>query len=198
MLRDIRHAFRNLATTPGFSAVAIITVALTIGANTAVYSLVNALLVRPLPYKAPNELVLLFEKFAGQGLMQIPVSAPEYLDYEKETQSFSGIAAFDYIDLNLTGNDMPERISGAVVSPSLFSVLGVEPIRGRVFSPNEQGEGNDGVIMISERLWERRFNRDPELLGKPVSLNGRNFTVVGIMPAKFEFPLPLFGVQGGT
>ncbi|MGI9114586.1 MAG: ABC transporter permease [Chthoniobacterales bacterium] len=183
---------------PGFAAIAVVTIALAIGANTAVYSLVNALLVRPLPYKAPNELVLLWEKFAGQGLTQIPVSAPEFLDYEKQTHSFTGIAAFDYSDLNLTGGEMPERVQGAVVSPSLFSVLGVEPIKGRTFAPNESREENDGVIVISARLWERRFNSDPEILGKPLALNGRNFTVVGIMPAKFEFPLPLFGVQGGT
>jgi putative ABC transport system permease protein len=198
MINDFRLALRNLISTPGFSAVAIITVALAIGANTAVYSLVNALLVRPLPYKAPQELVLLWEKFAGQGLTQIPVSAPEYLDYEKQTRSFTGVAAFDYVDLNLTGGETPERVQGAVVSPSLFPVLGIEPVKGRVFAPNESGEGNDGVVVISARLWERRFNSDPEILGKPLSLNGRNFIVVGIMPAKFEFPLPLFGVQGGT
>ena len=197
MINDLRLAVRSLLHTPGFSAVAIITVALAIGANTAVFSLVNALLIRPLPYKSPNELVLLWEKFSGQGLDVIPVSAPEYLDYEKQTRSFTGIAAFDYINLNLTGNEMAERVQGAVVAPSLFSVLGVEPIKGRVFSANEAGEGNDGVVVISERIWHRRFNSDPEILGKPLSLSGRNFTVVGIMPAKFEFPIPLFNIQGG-
>src|SRR3954467_15908397 len=106
MIQSIRLAIRSLTKTPGFTAVAIITIALAIGANTAVYSLVNALLIRPLPYKAPNELVLLFEKFAGQGLMQIPVSAPEYLDWEKQSTSFDGIAAFDYVNLNLTEGDI--------------------------------------------------------------------------------------------
>src|SRR6266480_6492879 len=128
MIQDIRLAFRSLINTPGFSFVAIITVALAIGANTTVFSLVNALLLRPLPYKDPQELVLLWEKFSAQGLDQIPVSAPEYLDYEKETKSLQ-IAAFDYVDLNLTAGEMPERIAGAVVTPSLFHVLGVEPIR---------------------------------------------------------------------
>ncbi|MBA3833444.1 MAG: ABC transporter permease [Chthoniobacterales bacterium] len=198
MLNDLRLAFRSLVKTPGFTLVATITVALAIGANTAVFSLVNALLVRPLPYQAPNELVLLWEKFCGQGLDVIPVSAPEYLDYEKQTSSFTGIAAFDYADLNLTGGEIAERIQGAVVSPSLFTVLGIQPIRGRVFSPNEFGEGNDGVIVMSERLWQRRFNSDPQILGKAVALNGRNFTVVGIMPARFEFPIPLFNIQGGN
>ncbi len=195
-MNDFRLAVRTLLKSPGFTLVAVATVALAIGANTAVFSLVNALLVRPLPYHAPNELVLLWEKFSGQGLDIIPVSAPEYLDYEKQTSSFTGIAAFDYADLNLTGGEIAERIQGAVVSPSLFTVLGIQPIRGRVFSPSEFGEGNDGVIVMSERLWQRRFNSDPQILGKAVALNGRNFTVVGIMPARFEFPIPLFNIQG--
>ncbi|MEY2563624.1 MAG: hypothetical protein QOH88_1817 [Verrucomicrobiota bacterium] len=198
MIQDLRLAFRSLLHTPGFTLVALITITLAIGANTAVYSLVNALLIRPLPYKAPNELVLLWEKFAGQGLDVIPVSAPEYLDYEKQTRSFTAIAAFDYANLNLTGGEMAERIQGAVVTPSLFPLLGVEPIKGRVFSASEVGEGQDNVVVISARIWQRRFNSDPELLGKQISLNGRNFTVVGIMPAKFEFPIPLFNIQGGN
>ncbi|HEX8899357.1 MAG TPA: ABC transporter permease, partial [Chthoniobacterales bacterium] len=197
-MQTIRLSFRSLFKTPGFTAVAIITIALAISANTAVFSLVNALLIRPLPFKAPQDLILLFEKFSGQGLDQIPVSAPEYLDWEKQTQSYERIAAFNFADFNLTGGEMPERISGAVVTPSLFSVLGVAPIKGRVFNDNEFGEGNDNVIVISERLWRRRFNSDPQLVGSQVSVNGNSYTIVGIMPAKFEFPLPLFGVQGGT
>jgi len=198
MIQSLRLAFRSLVKTPGFTAVALITIALAIAANTAVFSLVNALLIRPLPYKTPRNLVLLFEKFSGQGLDQIPVSAPEYLDWEKQTRSYERIAAFNFADFNLTGGEMPERIQGAVVTPSLFSLLGVSPINGRIFNDSEFGEGNDGVIIISERLWRRRFNSNPQLVGTQVSINGRSFTVVGIMPANFEFPLPLFGVQGGT
>ncbi|HMG05227.1 MAG TPA: ABC transporter permease, partial [Chthoniobacterales bacterium] len=197
MIQDIRLAFRSLIKTPGFTFVAIITVALAIGANTTVFSLVNALLIRPLPYKNPQQLVLLWEKFSAQGLDRIPVSAPEYFDYEKEIKSLD-IAGFDYTDLNLTSGETPERIAGAVVTPSLFPVLGVEPIRGRTFSQNEFGEGNDNVVVISERLWKRRFNADPGFVGKQLSLNGRSFTVIGIMSEQFQFPLPLFNVQGGT
>src|SRR4051794_41675392 len=115
MLTDLRLAFRGLLKTPGFTLVAIVTVALAIGANTAVFSLVNALLIRPLPYKAPQDLVLIWEKFVNQGLDRIPVSGPEYRDYEKNLKSYDRIAAFDYIDLNLTAGDMPERVQGAVV-----------------------------------------------------------------------------------
>ncbi len=198
MIQDFRLALRSLLKSPGFTVVAIITVALAIGANTAVFSLVNALLVRPLPYRAPNELVLLWEKFSAQGLDRIPVSAPEYFDWEKQQQCFQSIAGFDYVDLNLTAGDMPERIQGAVVTPSLFPLLGIEPIRGRVFTSEEFGEGNDGVVVVSERIWKRRFDSDPSFVGKQISLNGRSFTVVGIMPAKFEFPLPIFNLQAGT
>src|SRR3984893_3939600 len=118
-MQPIRLAFRSLLKTPGFTAVALITIALAIGANTAVFSLVNALLIRPLPYRAADELVLLWEKFPAQGLERIPVSAPEYFDYVKELRTLD-IAAFNYVDLNLTGGDMPERIASAVVAPSLF------------------------------------------------------------------------------
>ena len=197
MIRDLRLALRSLFNSPGFTLVALVTIALAIGANTAVFSLVNALLIRPLPYKSPNELVLLWEKFSAQGLDRIPVSAPEYLDYTKELKSME-IGAFDYVDLNLTGGDMPERISGAVLTPSVFSVLGIQPRKGRVFTPEEFGEGNDNVIVISERLWKRRFNSDPQIIGKELSLNGRTFTVVGMMPETFQFPLPIFNLQGGT
>src|SRR6187401_1741933 len=143
MIREFRLALRNLIKTPGFTLVAVITVALAIAANTAVFSLVNALLIRPLPFKAPQDLVLLFEKFSGQGLDQIPVSAPEYLDWEKQTRSYERIAAFNFADFNLTGGDTPERVSGSVVTPSLFPLLGVSPIKGRVFNDSEFGEGND-------------------------------------------------------
>ena len=198
MLHEFRFALRSLLKTPGFTVVAVITVALAIAANTAVFSLVNALLIRPLPFQAPQNLALLFEKFTAQGLDQIPVSAPEYLDWEKQTRSYERIAAFNFADFNLTGGDMPERIQGAVVTPSLFPLLGVQPIKGRVFNESEFGEGNDGVVVISERLWRRGFNADPQLVGTQLSINGRSLTVVGIMPANFEFPLSLFGVQGGT
>jgi len=195
-MTDLRYSFRQLVKSPGFTTVAILTLALAIGANTAVLSLVNALLLRPLPYKAPNHLVLLWERFPPQGLERIPVSAPEYLDYEKQATTFEKIAAFNYAAYNLTTGDVPERISGAVVSPSLFPLLGVEPIRGRAFTKDEGAIGRDDVVMISARLWQRRFNSDPTIVGNKISLSGRPHTVVGIMPSQFDFPLPVFNLQG--
>jgi putative ABC transport system permease protein len=198
MLNELRFALRMLLKSPLFTVIAVATLALGIGANTAVLSLVNALLLRPLPYKNPEQIVLIWQQFLNQGLERIPVSPPEYLDYEKQTRSYEKLAAFDYANFNLTGGDLPERVQGAVVTPSLFSLLGVEPVRGRVFAPEEMQAGRNDVVVISARLWQRRFNSEPATLGSKLSLNGRTYTVVGIMPATFEFPLPLFNVQGGT
>src|ERR1700726_4449661 len=143
MLNEIKVALRGLLKNPGFCAIAIATLALAIGANSAVVSLINALVIRPLPYRNATKLVLLWEQFKAQGLERIPVSAPEFNDLEKEFHSCTQIAAFNYQNFNFGGNGMPERISGAVVSPELFSVVGSEPIAGRSFAREEQGEGRD-------------------------------------------------------
>jgi putative ABC transport system permease protein len=196
MLNEVKVALRGLLKSPGFSVIAIATLALAIGATSAVVSLVNALLVRPLSYQNPASLVLIWEQFKTQGLDRIPVSPPEYVDLENGVHSCAQIAAFDYRSFNLAGEGTPERVSGAVVSPTLFSLLGVEPIAGRGFAREEQGEGHDDVVVISERLWKRRFNSDSFLIGKSLLLNGRSYTVIGVMPASFEFPIPLFNVRG--
>jgi putative ABC transport system permease protein len=195
-LNEVKVALRGLSKSPGFSVIAIATLALAIGANSAVVSLINALLVRPLPYHDSSRLVLLWDQFKALGLERIPLSTPEYVDLERDFHSCPQIAAFDYRSFNLGGGGNPERIPGAVVSPALFPLLGVEPIAGRTFAREEQGEGHDDVVVISERLWKHRFNSDPYLIGKSLLLNGRNYTVIGVMPASFEFPIPLFNVQG--
>ncbi len=198
MLQEIRHALRLLVKNPLFTLVGILTLALGIGATAAVFTLVNALLIRPLPYQDPARLVLVFEHFKDQHLDAIPVSPPEFLEYKKSVRSFEKLAAFNTTTYNLTDGDVPERISGAVVSADLFPLLGVEPIRGRTFRPEENAAGRDDVVLISERLWRRKFDRDPRVLGRKLTADGRPFTVVGIMPASFEFPLPLFNVTGGN
>src|SRR5437899_1464253 len=196
MLSEIKVALRGLAKSLGFTIIAIATLALAIGANSAVFSLINALLIRPLPYQQPSRLALIWERFAAQGLDRIPVSPPEYLDLEKAFKSGSQLAAFTYQTFNFGGGDVPERISGALVTPTLFPLLGVEPIKGRTFAREEQGKGHDDMIVISERLWQRRFNSDSSMISKSLLLNGRSYTVIGIMPAEFEFPILLVGVQG--
>ncbi|MEO7168635.1 MAG: ABC transporter permease, partial [Chthoniobacterales bacterium] len=165
MLQEIRHALRLLVKNPLFTLVGILTLALGIGATTGVFTLVNALLIRPLPYEDPARLVLLFEHFKDQHLDAIPVSPPEFLEYKTSVHSFDKLAAFNTTTYNLVDGDVPERISGAAVSADLFPLLGVQPLRGRTFRPEENAAGRDDVVVISERLWRRKFDRDPRVLG---------------------------------
>lgn len=197
MLKDIRFALRQLLKQPAFTAIAVITIALAIGATTAVLSLVNGLLVRPLPYREPGCLILLLQHFKSQNLERIPVSPPEFKDYRARTHSFEKLGAFGYTSFNLAGEDRPERIAGATVTADVLPLLGVSPIKGRLFEPQECTQGRDDVVIISARLWQRRFDNDPQILGKKLLLNGRNFTVVGVMPAGFDFPLQLFNLGNG-
>src|SRR5947199_3564684 len=196
MLNDLRFAFRLLLKNPAFTAVAVVAIALGIGANTSVLILVNALLIRPLPYRDPACIILMVEHFRAQHLNAIPVSAPEFVDYQTNCRSFEKMAVFQPGTFNFAGGDRPERIFGAVGSADLFNVLGVVPIRGRVFEAADCTAGHDDVLIISERLWKHRFNADPQIIGSKIVANGRGFTIVGVMPATFEFPIPLFGIQG--
>ncbi|PYL05293.1 MAG: ABC transporter permease [Verrucomicrobia bacterium] len=197
MLKDIRFASRQLVKQPAFTSIAVVTIALAIGATTAVLSLVNGLMVRPLPYREPQQLVLLLQHFKSQNLERIPVSPPEFKDYEARAHSFEKLGAFRYTNFNLAGEDRPERISGATVTADVLPLLGVSPIRGRFFQPEECSLGRDDVVIISARLWQRRFNSDPQIIGTKLLLNGKNFTVVGVMPASFDFPLQLFNLGNG-
>src|SRR5438105_15205282 len=197
MFKDLRFAFRQLVKQASFTALAVVTIALAIGATTAVLSLVNGLLVRPLPYREPQQLVLLLQHFKSQNLERIPVSPPEFVDYETRALSFEKLGAFGYTNFNLAGEDRPERISGATVTAGVLPLLGVSPIKGRFFQPEECTLGRDDVVIISARLWQRRFNSDPQIIGTKLLLNGKNFTIVGIMPAVFDFFLQLFNLCNG-
>ena len=197
MLKDIRFASRQLVKQPAFTSIAVVTIALAIGATTAVLSLVNGLMVRPLPYREPQQLVLLLQHFKSQNLERIPVSPPEFKDYEARAHSFEKLGSFRYTNFNLAGEDRPERISGATVTADVLPLLGVSPIRGRFFQPEECSLGRDDVVIISARLWQRRFNSHPQIIGTKLLLNGKNFTVVGVMPASFDFPLQLFNLGNG-
>src|SRR5436309_9212229 len=197
MLKDIRLSLRQLIKQPAFTAIAVLTIALAIGATTAVLSLVNALLIRPLPYRQPQQLVLLLQHFKSQNLERIPVSPPEFLDYETRAHSFEKLGAFGFTNFNLAGEDKSERISGATVTAGVLPLLGVSPIKGRFFEPEECTLGRDDVVIISARLWQHRFNSDPQIIGTKLLLNGKSFTVVGVMPASFDFPLQLFNLGNG-
>src|SRR4029453_2761033 len=197
MLKDLQFALRQLAKQPAFTFIAVMTIALAIGATTAVLSLVNALLVRPLPYREPQRLVLLLEHFKSQNLHRLPVSPPEFVDYETRAHSFEKLGAFGYTNFNLAAEDKPERIPGATVTAGVLPLLGVSPVKGRFFEPEECTLGRDDVVIIRARLWQGRFNSDPQIIGKKLLLNGKNFTVVGVMPVSFDFPLQLFNLGNG-
>jgi putative ABC transport system permease protein len=196
LAQDLRYGARMLAKNPGFTLIAVLTLALGIGANTAIFSVVNGVLLRQLPYEKPEQLALIWEK--GFGMNQLPVSASEFRDYRDQTQSFSSLAAFDTADFNLTGGELPERVPGAQVSASLFPLLGIEPLLGRVFNNHEDTPGHDDVVLLGHGLWQRRFGSDPGIIGSSLVLSGRNYTVIGVMPPSFQFPMSLFGIKGVT
>ena len=185
---DVRYAFRTLRKNPGFTAVVLLTLALGIGANAAMFSVVNAVVLRPLPYRDAAQLVVVWGNLHRPGVTEIPASAGEFVDYRERSQVFEQIAAYDTLDFNLTGAGDPERIDGAIVSPSLFPLLGVAPELGRTFLPHEERPGEDRVIVLSHRLWERRFGADRRAIGTTIVLDGAPVEIVGVMPASFAFP----------
>lgn len=197
-MTDLRLALRTLSKSPGFVIVAVVTVVLAIAATSSVISLVNALLLRPLPYAEPSRIALVLQHFHAQGLEKIPMSPPESIEYEQRVSSFEKAGAFTTANYNLAKEGRPERISAALVTANVFPTLGVSPIRGRVFAPAECEAGHNDVVVISARLWARRFASDPEIIGKTISLDGRTCIVVGVMPEKFEFPMQLFNVGAAS
>jgi len=185
LAQDVKYGLRMLAKSPGFTLVAVLALALGIGANTAIFSVVNAVLLRPLPYQDPDQLV-----FISEHTEQVPdmsVSYLNFLDWQRQNQVFSSIAAFQGQNFNLTGVDRPERLSGWNVSQSFFATLGVKPFLGRDFLFDEDQPGGRPVVVVTYGFWQRRFGGDPGLVGKPLTLNGRSYTVAGILPASFKF-----------
>jgi putative ABC transport system permease protein len=186
--QDLRFGMRMLLKNPGFTVIAIMALALGIGANTAIFSVVNTVLLRPLPYKNPERLVMVWEDNSKQGFPRDTPAAPNYLDWRDQNHVFEGMAVMVDISVNLTGTGEPERIDGRRVSASLFELLGVQPQLGRIFRSEEDQLGANGVVILSHGLWQRRFGGDPDVVGKPINLNGKSFTVVGVMPRTYQFP----------
>jgi len=186
--QDLRYGLRMLAKNRGFTIVAVIALALGIGANSAIFSVVNTVLLRPLPYKNPERLVMVWEENSKQGFPHDTPAAANYVDWRDQNHVFEAMAAMTDSSFNLTGVGDPERIDGQRVSASLFPLLGVEPQLGRVFRPEDDQPGANQVVMMSYGLWQRRFGGDPGIVGKPLNLNGKSFTVVGVMPRGFQFP----------
>ena len=188
LIKDIRYALRLLRKRPGFAAVAIITLALGIGANSAIFSVVNAIALRPLPYRDSQRLMVLWGNLHGSGLDQTEISAPEFIDFKSQSTSFEEIAAYTEEGFNLTGFDQPERLRGARVSDALFPLLGVAPQVGRNFLNEEDQSGHDRVVILSHSLWRRRFAGNPAIVNQSIRLDGESVIVAGIMPESFHFP----------
>ena len=186
--QDLRYGARKLRKSPGFTLVAVMTLALGIGANTAVFSVVNAVLLRPLPYKDPERLVRLSEY--SEKIPEISVSYPNFLDWREQQTSFELMAAMQPGSYNLSGEGEPERLAGGHVSPEFFKVLGVEPALGRSFTEEENRPGVGRVAVISHSLWQRRFGSDPGILGRALTLNGEPYTVVGVTRRGFVYGAP--------
>ncbi|HKA20806.1 MAG TPA: ABC transporter permease [Blastocatellia bacterium] len=185
-LQDLRYGTRTLIRNPGFTVIAVLALTLGIGADTAIFSVVNAVLLRPLPYDQSENLVFMTER--SPVLERMSIAYPNFLDWREQNNAFESIGVFRRSDYNLTGSGEPERIVAGQVSADLFKVLRVSAARGRVFDNDEDKPGAALVVVLSHALWQRRMGGDPNIIGQTLTLNGRDFTVIGIMPPGFQFP----------
>ena len=198
LLQDIRYAFRMLAKKPGFTIAAVLAVAIGIGANTAIFSVVNAVLLRSLPYKDPDRLTIVLshkrDSLRGSG----SAAFLDVVDWEKQNQSFEEMAVFRSMGYTLTGVGEPERITGGRVSADFFPLLGAEAIEGRTFRPEEDQRGAERVVVLGHGLWQRRFGGDPSIIGQSLTLNAEGHTVIGVLPPDFKFPLDVSDAEMWT
>jgi putative ABC transport system permease protein len=194
LVQDIRYGIRRLLKQPIITIVAIISLGLGIGANTSIFSVANAVLLRPLPYQDSERLVFVWEtnSQAIAALMNIQnhnqVAAANYLDWTRQNSSFEGMAALRGLNFNITGGERPERVPGAIVTQNLFSLLGVKAALGRTFLPEDAQPDRERVVVLSTGLWQRRFGGDQNVIGQKLSLNNESFSVIGVMPAEFQYP----------
>src|SRR5262245_11484191 len=179
--QDLRYGARTLLKNPGFTLIAVITLALGIGANTAIFSVVNGVLLRPLPYHEPERIVTLLQE--GRR----PVSPANFLDFRSNSQSFAQMAAAEAWGGALTGNDKPEQLIGLRMGEGLFELLGARALLGRTLQAEDCQQGKDHVLALSHKLWQRAFSGDPNIIGRQVMLSGESYTVVGVMPPQFQF-----------
>src|SRR5271168_2647270 len=185
LLQDLKFSLRTLAKSPAFTLVAILTLALGIGANTAIFSVVNAVLLRPLPFKDSAQLVVMRETYKLVG--NVSVSYPDFLDWRQQSHAFSAMAVIDNVGFNLSGVAQPENIGGYAVSPNFLMLVGVSPVLGRDFLPSEEKPGTAPVVLLSYQLWQSHLGGDPAAIGRSITLDGRSFSIVGILPSTFRF-----------
>ena len=203
-MNDLKFACRQLAKNPGFAAVVVLTLALGIGANTAIFSVVDAVLLRPLPFPEPERLVMVWNQLPGQGLRQLPLSVPEFLDYQREQQVFAGLAVFRPTDGNLTGQGDPVHVSVAMVSEKYFATLGIRPLLGRGFTAEEHESGHGPVMILDSSFWQRQFAGQRDVVGQDTVFNGTTHKIVGVvrdgiafLPTKVDVWIPLPMGPGG-
>jgi putative ABC transport system permease protein len=187
LLQDLRYAVRTLSKSRGLTAVAVIALALGIGANTAIFSVVNAAMIRPLPFKDPDRLVMVWEHNRNRGRTQNVVNPANFMDWQDQNSVFQEMAVFFDDRFNLTDVDDPEEIPTQSVTTNFFTLLGVNPALGRAFEPDDELPDRDAIVILSHGLWQRRFGGDPTIVGKTIKLNGSVFTVIGVMPPDFQF-----------
>ncbi len=187
ILQDLRYAVRTLAKQPAFTLVALATLALGIGANTAIFGIVNAVLLKPLPYQQPDRVVMLWSHWINWNKTWL--SQPELDDYQHQAHSLEHVGAFQYTSFNLTGAGEPLRVRAAQVQPAVFTALGASPIAGRLFTDDEDRPGHDRVAMLGEGLWREQFGGDRSILGRTISLDGAPYTVLGVLPAALRLPI---------
>jgi predicted permease len=186
--QDVRYGIRMLANRPGFTLVVVLTLALGIGANAAIFAVVNAVLLRPLPYKNPEQLVRITSDLRKLGQSDVGVSVPELFDLQKHTTVFAEVSGVLPVNSNLTGGDQPARVETHLDSGNYFKLLGVDAALGRVFGPTDEVPGNATVAVITDGIWKRRFGADPNILGKPIRVDNDAYTVIGVLPPNFRHP----------
>jgi putative ABC transport system permease protein len=187
LLQDPRYALRQLKNNPGFTTVAILVLALGLGANTAIFTLINAVLLRPLPFPDPGDLVQIWESNPSRGQLQVVISPYNFVDWQKQSATMAEMAVYEYESFALTTATAPERMPGVLASSHFFQVFGIRPMLGRTFSPDDDRPGSHSVV-ISYGAWRRRFDSNRKVVGKPITLNGEPFTTIGVMPPDFRFP----------
>jgi hypothetical protein len=188
LLQDMRYGIRMLMKSPGFTIIAVLTLALGIGANTAIFSVVNAELLRPLPFRDSGRLVSVAMANSRTHSSNGSASYPDFVDWRSQNQVFEKMAVYTGATFTLTGQEHPAHLEGVSVSAETFDLLGVSPELGRTFEPGED-EPNHHVAIISDRLWKQQFGGDPRIIGRVITIDNSGFTVVGVMPAGFQFPL---------
>jgi putative ABC transport system permease protein len=187
--QDLRYGLRILVRSPGFAAVTVLTLAVGIAANTAIFSLVNAFFLRPLPFPQPEELVHVWQTDDQIGERELRVSVPNFLDWKEQTDSFDDLGGYFYSSFNFAGEEEPTSVLVGRLTPNLLDILRVEPVLGRRFLPEEGETGREKVVLLSHGFWQRHFASAPDVLNETVVLDGEVYMVVGVMPAEFEFPL---------